>query len=358
MDVILITAVAAGLFGLLAGNQYKRSKELEIKRGKSSLTTYYMFVIICALILGCVTGFRYYVGTDYGGYYNYFPNYANSFADRLKNFDDPGLALIANILYRFTPDAAYFIFVTSVLTVIPCVITLSKNTDDFFFVLMLYIATAWVGCFNGTRQYLAMAIIFAGHRLIYEKKFIKYCILVFLAASVHITALIMLPMYFIISKNLTFKKIILIVTCGIALVFSYDLLFEMAGVLKDSETTSANTTYAQNEIHPLRVVIAFAPLILYFFFSLQKKTFTEEENFYASILFINFALIFATANSAYLNRVTIYFKPFIALGLCQLCNKFEGRQKNFMKSVVAILYLIVWIYVDCMGVRWHWIFQR
>lgn len=358
MSVLIITALVTGIFGYIATQQYNKHMELLAKSRKSSLTTYYMFVIVCTLILAFVTGLRYRVGTDYYSYYTSFSVWAQSLSTRLQEWDEPGLALIANILYKFTDDSAYFLFTVGALTVFFFVITLSKNCDDFFFTIMLFMFTSWVGCFNGIRQYLAAAIIFAGHRLIYERKFIKYCIVVFLGASVHITGLIMLPMYFLVSRNLNFKKILFILASGVALVFSYDLLFEIMGVLKDTDSDIAGTTYAQNEIHPLRIVIALAPIIVYAFLAFQKKVFTREENFYMSALFVNFALIFATANSALLNRVTIYFKPFISVALCHLCNKFEGNQKRFMKALIIILYAIVWIYVDCMGVKWYWIFNR
>lgn len=360
MTVLIITAIVTAIFALMANGQYKRATSGSIisANEKPSLSSYYLFVIVCAVILASVSGLRYNVGTDFGGYYKFFDRWATELPNRIQSWDEPGISIIANILYRFTDNGAYFIFATASITVTLFVITLSKHTDDFFFVVMLYIFIAWTGCFNAVRQYMAAAVFFAGHRLLYERKFIKYCILVFAAASFHISALVLLPLYFIVTKTLNFRKIILIITAGIALVFSYDFLFNLSDIMKNEELEGATTQYAQNEIHPLRIAIALAPLIVYFFLKFQNKTFTDEENIYMSMMIINFALIFATANSAYLNRITIYFKAFIPLALCFLCNKFDSKQRSFIKVIVLILYAIVWVYIDTLGVKWYWSFDH
>ncbi|MBQ4104915.1 MAG: EpsG family protein [Clostridia bacterium] len=361
MTVMVFTAIAVGIFALIANNQNTRATSPYTKTNPEHKrpTTYWLFVFICTAILACVAGLRYYVGTDYGSYYRGYANTAAEFTELIKTWDEPGLSVIAKFLMFFSEDGAVFVFALAAITVFLFVFMLAKHTDDFFFVVMLYIFTScWSGCFNGARQYLAAAILFAGHRYIFERKFIHYCIVVFLASSFHITALIMLPMYFIITKRLSLQKIVFILVSGIALVYSYDFLFGLVGILKDSETGGADTTYAQNDIHPLRIAIAFAPIVLYLFFALQKKTFSEEENFYMGFIFVRAAIIFGTANSAYLNRVGIYFAPFIPLALEVLINKFDKKQQPLIKAIILILYAILWIYIDASQTEWGWVFNR
>ena len=287
-----------------------------------------------------------------------YPKWEMDFEARWKSWDEPGLSTIAKILYLFSQDGAVFIFVLAALTVGLFIITIAKNTNTFFFCTILYICICWTGCFNGVRQFLASAVLFAGHRFIYEKKFLKFCIVVFIASSFHITALIMLPMYFIISQVLDLKKILFIIVSGIAMIFSYDFLFDIVGIMKDSETGGADTNYAQTDIHPLRIAIALAPIVLYFFLLFQKKGFTGTENFYMGFIFVRAAIIFGTSNSAYLNRASIYFAPYICIGLSLLVQKFPKSQHFILKATILILYLIVWIYIDVLDIKWTWVFDR
>jgi len=360
MQTLLITALITGIFSSLANYQYRTAgSRLNLNRnGKKNLTSYYLFVFLSVATLATVSGLRYYVGTDFGAYYLGYPRWEMEFEQRWQDWDDPGLSTLAKILYPISQDGATFIFVTAALTIALFGFTIAKNTDNYFFCMMLYVFTCWTGCFNGVRQFLAAAILFAGHKLIFERKFIKFCIVVFIASSFHVTALIMLPMYFLITQVLDLKKIVFIMVSGIAMIFSYDFLFELLGIMKDSETGGSSTNYAQTDIHPLRVLIAFSPVIVYFFLLFQKKHFTGRENFYIGFIFVRAAVTFGTSNSAYLNRASIYFTPFIPIALCLLVNKFPKNQQFILKAIILILYLIVWIYIDVSGITWLWVFNR
>ena len=361
MKTLLLTALIAGIFSMLASYQYRiaGSRRNLTKKGEKNLTSYYLFVFLSVATLATVAGLRYYVGTDFGAYYWGYPKWEMEFTERWQDWDEPGLSTLAKILYPISQDGAFFIFVTAALTVALFCFTIAKNTDNYAFCIMLYIFTScWNGCFNGVRQYLAAAILFAGHKLIFERKFLKFCILVFVASSFHVTALIMLPMYFLTTQVLNLKKITFIMVAGVAMIFSYDFLFELLGFMKDSETGGSDTSYAQREIHPLRILIAFAPIIVYFFLLFQKKIFTGRENFYMGFIFVRAAVIFGTSNSAYLNRAGIYFAPFIPIALSLLVNKFPKSQQFILKATILILYMIVWIYIDASGVSWNWMFDR
>ena len=360
MNVLLITALSASLFAAFASYQYRLATSLQkiSKKGNLNLTSYYLFVFLSVATLAIVSGLRCYVGTDYGAYYWGYPLWEADFFQRWQEWDEPGLSTLAKLLYLVSEDGAVFIFATAAITIFLFCFTIAKSTDNFFFCLGIYMCTSWTGCFNGVRQFIAAAILFAGHKLILDRKFLKFCIVVFIAASFHITALIMLPMYFLITQVLDLKKITLIMVTGVAMIFSYDFLFEILGFMKDSETVGADTNYAQKEIHPLRIIIAFAPIIVYFFLLFQKKGFTGKENFYMGFIFVRAAIIFGTANSAYLNRAGIYFAPFISIGLALLVNKFPKNQQVVLKAIILILYLIAWIYIDLTSIKWDWIFDR
>lgn len=360
MSVLLITTLIVAIFAALAGQQHRvafANHNIQ-ERKKPKLFGYYFFVIICAIVLFTVAGLRYGVGSDYGAYYWGYPLWQSEFAGRWKEWDEPGLSTLAKLLYNISTDGGFFVFVIAAITISLFIFTLARNTDDFFFSTLIYVCVCWTGCFNGARQFLAAAIVFAGHKLILERKFLKFCIVIFIASSVHITALIMIPMYFLITQVLDLKKIVLILVAGIAMIYSYDFLFELLGVLKDSEGGGSDTNYAQTEINPLRIAIAFAPVVIYFFLLFQNKRFTGKENFYMGFVFVRAAVVFGTSNSAYLNRASIFFAPFLCIALNLLIQKFPKNQQFILKATILALYMFVWIYTEVSGIEWRWVFNR
>lgn len=362
MQVMIITAIFAGILAAMADHQYKiatSAGKIPNKKIKENYTTYYFFVFLCTLLLACVAGLRYFVGSDFYSYYTAYPRIQASFELAWQSWDEPGLSTLARFLYNFSQDGAVFIFALAAITVTLFVINIAKNTDEFFFCIMLYIFnSSWSGCFNGAGQYLAAAILFAGHKFMLERKFIKFCIIVFMAASFHITALIIIPIYFLVTQVLDLKKIAFIIVSGIAMVFSYDFLFQLVGVITNEETGGTGTSYAYNTIHPLRIVIAFAPILMYFLLLWQKNSFTGKENFYMGFVFVRAALIMGTSNSAYLNRAGIYFEAFLPIALALLIRKFPKNQQFTLKAIILILYFIVWVYIDASNITWQWIWER
>jgi hypothetical protein len=82
---------------------------------KTSITK--TFFVLVAAILIFVSGFRYYVGTDYSGYLKGFERFASTFWTNLKELDEPGIKFIAKIVTMIGGNATAFIFVCAFITV-------------------------------------------------------------------------------------------------------------------------------------------------------------------------------------------------------------------------------------------------
>lgn len=59
----------------------------------------------------------------------------------------------------------------------------------------------YFSAFNGMRQWIASIILFWAIKYIWNDNFIKYFICVILASTIHISALIMIPVYFIVKER-------------------------------------------------------------------------------------------------------------------------------------------------------------
>ena len=313
------------------------------------------FLICTALTLILVAGLRYGVGTDFFAYYSL--EGAESLWTKIKTFDEPGIALIEWVVCLFTDDPAVVIFAYSFLTILLILRTTYRYTDDFLFVTLLFVFTGcWHGSFNGVRQFLAAAILFAGHRYIYEKKLWKYWLIVFLAASVHISAVVMIVPYFVLNLRFRIRNIILLAVGTWIVSANYDTIFSFIGLLKDSEVIldEYNTTV----VNIYRVLVACAPaLAVAVIYSFNRPD--REESFYINAMIMNAAAMCAAANSAYLARVGIYTNLFTPLALSKLIRLKNKQMERFMKIAIVVLYAVFW-YIEVSGslrlssFRWVW----
>ena len=357
MGPYFITISIATVFSALAS----KAEKLGLRsRTQYNILTNLMLVIVSACLI-FVAGLRYYVGTDYGGYYKGLTTYGEKFETAVKTLDEPGLPLVATIVGWFANDGAYFIFFCSLITISLILFQNYKNTDSFVFCTLLFVFIGvWHGTFNGVRQYFAAAIIFAGHRLILDKKFWKYLLVVFIAFCFHRSSIIMLIPYFIYRNRITFRNVLLLLIGTYIISANYDTIFTFVGFLKDSEMSMGDTAYNSTTVNIFRVLTFCAPaitvLVLYW-----KKNPNSEQTFYINALLANAAAMLATSNSAYLARLSIYTNVFTPLALSKLL-KFENKMVEVtVKCIVVVLYAVFW-YIEISGSKalanFHWIWER
>lgn len=317
-----------------------------------------IFLFLTAAMLIFVAGCRYYVGTDYGAYYRGLKTYAPNLGKALRTFDEPGLPLVATIVGWFTDDGAYFIFACSLLTIGLYLITIYRNENSYLMTSLLFLFLPWNGTFNGVRQYLASAVLFCGYRFIYEKKLWKWLLTVFLAASFHISAVVMVVLYFLLRNKVRFRNVLFLAVGTYLISANYDTLFSFIGFLKD--TDMVQNSYATRSVSILRILVSCSPaiacLVLYY-----KKELTAEQTFYMNSLVVHASAMVASSNSAYLARIGIYTTPFVILALSKLFRTENKVLENVFRIGIIVLYAIFFFIEvsdsDALN-NFQWIWER
>lgn len=354
---ILITAIVAWSAQLSKKRVLKTNSVLSSEITKKKPGSF--FVFLTATILVLVAGLRWGVGTDYNQYAWSYIWYSRSTLSELLQFGEMGIRSISVISRYLYDDSATMFFIASILTIGLFVSTIAKNSSMFAFSILLFIFIgSWHGTFNGVRQYLACAVIFAGHRYMVEKRFLKYLLVVGIACLCHVTALIMLPLFFIATRKINFKQVVLLFLIVIVLGFSYDYIFKALEILMNKTIKMA--PYMTTRVNILRVAVTFAPFALLFIRTKNNKM-DLDLNFYLNMLIINAALMVATLNSAYLARVGIYTQIYTVVALPKILGRFDKKTAMLIKFVIIACYAVYW-YIEVSGnpylSNFHWIFER
>lgn len=339
-----VTIILVGIFSALAERERIETADgVCVDKQPSSYKTY---VFLTSFVLIFVSGFRAWVGTDYGGYTTSFYTRAASCWEDLMNYKEPGLGILNWFLQKIWNDYTIMFIAVAAITCGLCISQFSKHSSMFFMSSLLFIFIGcWHGAFNGVRQYLAAAIMFAGHRYMFNRKFIKWCVVVFIASLFHTTALIMIPVYFLSGKKLSWYNIGLTAVATVVMRFSGDFLFRLVGYYKGEDIDTEHYTYFTSTVNPFRILVAFAPLVIALFMMDKAKRREPENAFYISMLVVNAAFMFATANSAYLARIGIYTDVYAALAFPRILDGLKDqKQKNTLKWVILILYFVFWWY--------------
>ena len=318
-----------------------------------------LFVVLTGCILILVAGFRWNVGTDYWQYSINYKKYISTLWEDVRSFREPGINIIAKVSSLIYDDYSTMFLLASLITVGLIIQTIAKNSNMFSFSVLLYIFVGiWQGSFNGVRQYLACAILFAGHKYIIQREFTKYFIFTLIASMFHQSAIVMILLYFVPVKKIKTKHLIMLMFLSVAILYSYDIIFDVLEKIKETEFRSYG--YMTRNVNIMRVLIAFAPLIVYFF-TTNKSQLTNKQFFYINMLFVNAAITAATSSSAYLMRFAIYTNIYLILGIPTLYNFGDRYLRFIMKFITAILFFLFW-YIEVKSSpslnNYMWIFSR
>lgn len=191
---------------------------------------------------------------------------------------------------------------------------ISKFSDNVSYSVFLFITSfdfSWL--FNGIRQFVVVAMFFAAFRLVVEKKFIKFLLLVFVMYFIHSTAIILIPIYFIANmKNWNFGILVcLLMTMALLLLFPNKINLWIDEAFSDYGYLAA--VEDDDGVNILRVAVSLVTPVLAYIY---RKDIARYNNPYINVM-VNFSLITAglyaigyVTSGIYVGRLPIYTELF------------------------------------------------
>ena len=362
MIVYYGVVISVLFFGMLA--QYVNSKskltQTSLSEGEVKYKNNYgIFYFILFAVFVFVGGFRYYVGTDFGGYYKMYVFSWTEIVEAFKTLDEPGLKLVSYLARIIWDDGVSVIFFACLITTALVFRGISKfDNNDITIMLLIYVFIGgWTFSFNGVRQGLAAAIIFAFAKVTEKNWVLKYMVLCFIAFLFHKSALMMLPILILSHRKFDKSQILVLLFSAVAIPFLFDFAFDFMG----SNTTNEDALlYIERQINPIRVIVAFAPIIL-LFFVVNKKDFFKKNSFAVNLMIYNAILTFTTMNSAYLNRFTHYTGMFLMIYFPSVLKSMRKDYRIAATIAIVVLYFLFFRYEMTNGVSrvtWQWSFSH
>ena len=294
------------------------------------------------LVLTLIAAFRWRVGTDYKTYEILFNEYKRYKITSLKFLiEEPGIKFISILVGKIKDDPVIMLSICSIITIPLMLNTIEKNANSLFVASLLFIFTGvWHGTFNGVRQYLACSILFYSHKYILSRDFYKYLFMVFLASLFHVSAWIMLFIYFVPQGKLKFNDYFIIILISLILYIFSPRIYNLV----DIYFNKFRGDFVVDKVNIVRIAVQFAPLFFYLFFTDRSKL-TQKDYLYINILFINAVLYLATSRSIYLSRILIYFSCYLCLGIDSILKIRSKKYKIIFTTLILVLFFIFW-YID------------
>lgn len=161
---------------------------------------------------------------------------------------EPGYVIFTKLIGMISTETRFFLIVTAFFCLLGPAYLIYKYSPNYIVsILMYYLLGCYTNTFNNIRQSLAVSVFFLGIPFLLNRKLWKYLIIVIIAISFHYSAIVLLLIYPIVKKDISFKRVLIFLIIGVSSYFivgtnliyqivmllfvkyNPDLIFERAG---------------------------------------------------------------------------------------------------------------------------------
>lgn len=336
----------------------KNAHRFEIIYGKSKIRLLPFWAVVIFFPLTLWAANRGYVGDTYS-YINMFRNLPNTFSELLEYLPlvtkDKGFSFLSGVIKCiFGNNSISYFFLLAFFQSIVLISLYRKYSPNYLLSVFLFVVStdyfSWM--FNGIRQFTAVTIILIATKYMIEKKWIPTILIILLASTMHQSALLMLPIVFIVQGKAWNKKTIYFLILALLAVLFVD---KFTTILDDmmQETQYANmvtdwTMWEDDGTNALRVLVYAIPTIL----SLVGLKYIRIENdpvidfcTNMSIVSTGIYIISMFTSGIFIGRLPIYASlyNYILLPL-EIERMFTKKSIHLVSVLMVIAYLIFYYY--------------
>ena len=271
-----------------------------------------------------------------------------------SNAREPGFRLFSILVKTYISDNyTVWLSIIAVISGICVMLPLYKYSCNFGVSAFLFMASCqFTWMFNGMRQFLVAAIIFSCTDLILKNKTLLYILIVCILSTIHKSALILIPMYFIAQGELGNKRTVLFIGCIIlAMLFTSKFTNLLTDVVEQTDYASSVNEFKATDdgTSPIRILVESIPIILTFLYRNKikdKLTPIIKLSINMSLIASGLYIISKIASSGILlGRLPIYFSMYNLILLPWLLrNIFEQREKDLIYYIMVLCYIVFFYY--------------
>lgn len=235
---------------------------------------------------------------------------------KIEYFFTSMFGFFQNIIRNMTDDPQWLIAFAAVFSIPVPLIVLYKYCPRFEMGLYMFVAFSYLGgAMNGMRQYMAASIVLLGTKYLFSEKksdFFKYAIFVLLAYCMHNSAIIMLPMYFVVRRKAWKTSSYLMILGSMVGVVIFDAILPQ--FLSALEQTSYST-YSENGWFTsgteggsslFRVAFIAFPLVIAYLNKERFKMLGRAGDILINIAFVDVAIYTISIYNWIFARLAIY----------------------------------------------------
>lgn len=249
--------------------------------------------------------------------------------------------IIFNIILSYvSSNTRFFMIIMSLIFNYSVFRFIKDNSKNYLFSIIIYINLLFFyQSMSSMRHFFALSIILLAFRFVKEKKLLKYLIMVLLASSFHIAALVSFLIFPLYHMKFNGKRVI------IFSIFTFIISIFLSKVFPYLSILTNRSDYYNYMIGEAKLanIILFLIFFVFVMFSLIiiKKDNKELNNFNLYVLVISALLFSLSINIAVLARVAQFIAMFTVISLPNIIY-YNIKEKRLIFELVISVFLILY----------------
>lgn len=307
-------------------------------------------VILPIIFFTLFAGLRRTIGDTYF-YMHSFELMGDSNPVNIQLFFSEMFSFFQNIIRNLTDDPQWLIMFSAVFSLPVPLIILYKYCPRFEMAIYMFVAFSYLGgSMNAMRQYMAAAIVLLGTKYLFSMKkgdFIKYAVIILLAYCMHNSAIIMIPIYFVVRRRAWQLSSYLIMLGSVIGVIIFDAI--LPSFLSALEQTSYSnysengwfTSGVEGGSSLIRACFILYPIVIAFFNKERLKMFGHIGDILINIAFIVAAIYMISTYNWIFSRLAAYMSIYFIIFVVWLVNYgVKPRDRTLYVTMTVLVYFV------------------
>lgn len=348
---------------------YEQTRQRERVIGKIQVRTNRLFAILVFLPLIYYAGVRGWGGDTpiyRYGFNHDMPSSILQFSDYMKTVKkDRAFYFMSALIKCFvTKDAKIYFLILATIQGLILVHFFRKYSEEYVFSVFVFFAStdyiSWM--YNGIRQFIAVTITLLAAGFIFRRKYIPAAIIIVIASLFHQSALIMLPIIFLVQGKAWSKRSLLSIFAAVlVLAFTGRFTTLLDSMLADTQYQNVVSdwhAFADTGTSSLRVLVYSVPTLLSFVglpFIRKEDDPVLNVSCNMAIMTTSLYLVSMVTSGIFIGRLPIYCSLY-SMGILlpwELRHVFSEESGTALR-VTAVLAFLFFFYYQ-MHVAWGFI---
>lgn len=211
--------------------------------------------------------------------------------------------------------------------------------------LYVYIASGmYLVSMNGVRQYLTAAIIFAATKYILDGNWKKYFLIVLFASTFHQSALVLIPIYFIIRRKAWSAITFILLFFAVLIVIGFNQFAEVLFAAIGDTQYGHYKDFQEGGANILRVAVDATPLVLAFIGRHKLRELFPQSDYIVNMALLGLIFMIISTHNWIFARFSIYFGLYQLILIAWVVKLFTKKDQKFIYYSILICYFIYFVY--------------